>query len=285
MIPKIIHYVWLGSKELPEPLNSFVEGWRRLHPDFDVIRWDESNLDLSQPYFKKAMSCGAYNCVANYVRLSAVRDHGGIYLDTDVELLKALHPLLDNDFFCAFTSSEIVGNAVFAAKARHPFFEEACERFQDFVQGSVTGKKGPRYFTYLLNEKIAPKYSPQGFESDGIRIYPPRYFYPFHWKTDYSEDCVCDDTYGIHHWAATWTVQFRPKAVEKEVQQAIEWVRRDRYNVDEAFFPLDDLIKDLRARNEVLEENLKALKSSLSWSITRPMRSVKRQISRVKRFF
>src|SRR5882672_9752091 len=86
MIPKKIHYVWVGPKPIPGGARRFIAGWRALNPDYEIIRWDESNIDFSSPFVRSAYAVGAWNRVANYARADVLLKHGGVYLDTDIEL-------------------------------------------------------------------------------------------------------------------------------------------------------------------------------------------------------
>lgn len=89
MIPKIIHYCWFGGKELPIEVKKCIASWRKMCPDYEIIRWDESNFDVGQhPFVREAYKAKVWAFVSDYARLKVVYDNGGIYLDTDVELRK-----------------------------------------------------------------------------------------------------------------------------------------------------------------------------------------------------
>ena len=89
MIPKIIHYCWFGGKELPIEVKKCIASWRKMCPDYEIIRWDESNFDVGQhPFVREAYKAKVWAFVSDYARLKVVYDNGGIYLDTDVETLR-----------------------------------------------------------------------------------------------------------------------------------------------------------------------------------------------------
>ncbi len=91
MIPKMIHYCWFGGKPLPKDVLDCIKTWKKYCPDYEIKRWDESNFDVnSHPFMKAAYEAKAWAFVSDYARLKVVYDNGGIYLDTDVELLKNL---------------------------------------------------------------------------------------------------------------------------------------------------------------------------------------------------
>ena len=89
MIPKIIHYCWFGGKELPIEVKKCIASWRKMCPDYEIIRWNESNFDVGQhPFVREAYKAKVWAFVSDYARLKVVYDNGGIYLDTDVETLR-----------------------------------------------------------------------------------------------------------------------------------------------------------------------------------------------------
>ena len=96
MIPKVIHYCWFGGKPLPKTARKCLSSWKKMCPDYEIKRWDESNFDVNQNRFiSTAYEAGAWAFVSDWARLKIIYDNGGIYLDTDIELLKTLDGLLD----------------------------------------------------------------------------------------------------------------------------------------------------------------------------------------------
>src|SRR5687768_11037639 len=98
MIPKIIHYVWVGPAPFPDDALERVEAWRRLSPDYEFKLWHEGTIDFTPRFIRQAYGVGAYNRVANYARFAALERFGGIYMDHDVELLKSFDPMLGDGF-------------------------------------------------------------------------------------------------------------------------------------------------------------------------------------------
>ena len=97
MIPKIIHYCWFGGKELSEDARKYIESWRKFCPEYTIMEWNETNFDVGiVPYVKEAYDHKKWAFVSDYVRLYALRNFGGIYLDTDVEIVKSLDGCLEN---------------------------------------------------------------------------------------------------------------------------------------------------------------------------------------------
>lgn len=100
MIPKIIHYCWFGKGLMPKSQRDCIKGWRKLMPDYQIMRWDESNFDVNCcPYVKESYAKRKYAFVADVARLVALSEYGGIYLDTDVEVFQRFDRFLDLNFF------------------------------------------------------------------------------------------------------------------------------------------------------------------------------------------
>ena len=107
MIPKKIHYCWFGGNEMPEVVIKCIKSWKEIMPDYEIIRWDESNYDVKKcKFISDAYAEKKWAFVSDYARLDILYDHGGIYLDTDVEVLKSLNDLLDLDGFCGFETGK-----------------------------------------------------------------------------------------------------------------------------------------------------------------------------------
>lgn len=209
-IPKIIHYVWVGPKPLPEEAERFILGWRALMPDYQIMRWDEGNIDFSPSFIRQAYGVRAYNRVANYARLAALRDHGGFYLDHDIELLKPLDSLRQDECLVGFQTlkpdaRDVVNNAVIGAAPNHPFVRNALAAMDALDGGMDLGSRtGPGLLSKLLRESgpVTPGQTP--IVHGGVTLYPPRFFYPYEWQSDFTPDCITPDTIAVHHWDHTW---------------------------------------------------------------------------------
>lgn len=130
-IPKIIHYCWLGGGALPAEYESYIEGWREKLPDYELIRWDESNSQVDIPFVKEAYKQKKYAFVSDYIRLKALYKYGGIYLDTDVEVLKSFDPLLDCDFFIGYIFDCLLGTAVIGTQKGSPIIAELMKKYEN----------------------------------------------------------------------------------------------------------------------------------------------------------
>ena len=132
-IPKIIHYFWFGKKEIPENIQEYIRSWSRYCKDYQIIRWDESNYDVNKiPYISEAYKNCAWGFVSDYARLDVLYQYGGIYLDTDVEMLKNFDLLLNDEaFFGMGANDQINTGSGFGAIANHPFIKKLRDHYQN----------------------------------------------------------------------------------------------------------------------------------------------------------
>ena len=139
LIPKVIHYCWFGGKPIPSEFQHYIDSWQRMCPDYEIRRWDESNYDVTKnAYMKAAYEAKKWGFVPDYARLDIVYEHGGIYLDTDVELVKNLDELRYNHAFMGMDMSTQVSLGLgFGAAPHHPMLKTLRDAylgyaFQDF---------------------------------------------------------------------------------------------------------------------------------------------------------
>ena len=130
MIPKKIHYVWMGGKAKPKKIQKCIKTWKRKLKDYEFIEWNESNFDInSHPFVKAAYDNKKWAFVSDYVRAWAIYNYGGIYLDTDVYVIRKLDKLLDNKAFVGFERSDYPFTAVFGACKHHSFIKDMLDYY------------------------------------------------------------------------------------------------------------------------------------------------------------
>jgi mannosyltransferase OCH1-like enzyme len=250
MIPKIVHYVWVGPKPLPEDAKELIAGWRELMPEWRFLCWSEDNIDFSPLFVRQAHGVRAYNRVANYARLAALKEYGGFYFDHDIRLLKSVEPLCSQPGVLGFQTDtdagDLVNNAFIGAVPDHPFICRALAAL-DAMDGSFDwgANTGPGLLTRLLRESDGVKPSPDPYLASGMMLYPPRYFYPYPWDGKYTPECVKPDTVAIHLWEHTW------KAAPGRIAKVTKQCRK----VLTSLFPtmMSSIVKarDTRARNRL----------------------------------
>jgi chromosome segregation ATPase len=214
MIPKIIHYCWFGGNGLPAEYHSYIAGWQTLHPEWKVIRWDESNAPVTEPYLANALRLTNWSNCSNYIRLWALQQQGGVYMDTDFKLLKPLDTLLSEQCFLGFEQEPsgdagfIINNAIMGALPGHAFIE-ACfrELTTTFDASEQSDLSGPGLTTKMLQSQWGLKEYGLVRLPD-ITIYPTEYFYPIHVHNAYLlnnyREHISPETYGIHMWGRSW---------------------------------------------------------------------------------
>ena len=209
MVPKILHYCWFGPRPLPPAYAAYIDGWRQVMPDYTVVEWNDYTLPLV-PYVEKAYKYGKWANLANYMRFYALAKLGGIYLDTDIEVIRSFDHLLDNGMFAGWQSNGQVNNAVLGARPAHPFILRCLNDMSTLFDGT---ERATLSSPHLMTCKLAAIYNittEQHFDNlvevKGARIYPSRYFYPYWLGETFERDVhVVEDTVCVHHWAATWT--------------------------------------------------------------------------------
>lgn len=208
-IPKLIHYVWVGGRPLPKQTVAYLKSWQTTNPSYQIIRWDESNIDFSHPYLQQAQRLNKWANISNYVRLKAVYDHGGIYLDTDVKLLTSLDSTLQHSCFFEFCVKEEyfdwVNNAIMGAVPHHWFIKKCLKEITNSFDGSEAANlSSPTLITRLLKKIGLRHYCDQGLMIKDIFVYPLETFNPFNWKQKYSAKYITPATIAIHLWEKRW---------------------------------------------------------------------------------
>lgn len=220
MIPSTIHYCWFGRKELPDLYKRCIESWHKYCPEYEIKEWNESNCNIEETIFtKQAYECGKYGFVPDYFRLKIIYEHGGIYLDTDVEVLRNLDDLRYNQAFCGV---EYIGTSAlglgFGAVKGNKIIEYLAKRYKTerflLEDGSINEIASPVLQSQDLI-KIGLSYSPDVQKVEGLTIYPVEVLSPKSLRT--GEVCITDYTYALHHYDGSWLSGERlNQKVEKE---------------------------------------------------------------------
>lgn len=207
-IPKKIHYCWFGGKEIPDHLKRCMETWKKFCPDYEIIRWDESNYDYTKnQYMKEAYECGKWGFVPDYARLDIIYQEGGIYLDTDVELVASLDPLLHSNMFCGFGMNYTVnfGNG-FGAIAHHPMMLELRDVYDKYrfirPDGTLEMISCPYYQHPILQKKGFLLTRNQFQQIDDCVLYPSEVLSPYGLYG--LQKHITDKTIAIHHGDGSW---------------------------------------------------------------------------------
>lgn len=206
MIPKMIHYCWFGGNPLPELAEKCIESWKLYCPDYEIVRWDESNFDFdAYPYAKEAFEAKKWAFITDVVRLHALVTYGGIYMDTDVEVVKPLDSLLNYRAFSGFESDTNIPTGTMAAEKGHPLFIELLNDYQNqhFIQpdGSYDLTTNvTRITNTCLKYGLVRNNTLQTV--NGLTLFPKDYLCAKDPGT--KELNVTQNTYTIHHFDGSW---------------------------------------------------------------------------------
>ncbi len=206
MIPKKIHYCWFGKKPLPNLAVKCIASWKKYCPDYEIIEWNEDNFDVcSCDYVKEAFEAKKWAFITDYVRLKVLSDYGGIYMDTDVEVIQPLDSFLTEKAFSGFETEDAVPTGIMACEKGFPLFAEMVLEYENrhFIRsdGSFDGMTNVVYITEVCHKKgLKRNNSYQVVE--GFALYPKEYFCP---KSYLTKEIHCtENTYTIHHFSASW---------------------------------------------------------------------------------
>lgn len=213
MIPHIIHYCWFGGTKKPKSVEKCIASWKKACPSFEIREWNESNYDIHKhPYMEKAYKDKKWAFISDYARLDILYQYGGFYLDTDVEVIKDLLPLCDNEVFFGFERLDVINDGHgFGCASGLPIIREMLDVYDtDLVyeirNGEMHFVESPKLRTeVLLRHGLKPDGSRQKVEN--IEIYPIDYFCPKSYSTGIIK--ITDNTYSIHHFDGSWHGSYR----------------------------------------------------------------------------
>lgn len=211
-----------------------IESWRRILTGYQIKEWNDKTLIFENEYCRQAYDKRLWSRLSNHVRLHALYTEGGIYLDTDVEVLKDFEPLLKDRCFLGFQQpkedADWINSAVLGALPNHPFIRRCLKLTQALHTETGEFFRSPSVVTTVLRNMGLTNYGTQ--EIAGVKIYPAEYFYPFPWFSKFSADCITDKTYCIHHWEGSWLNQSGAHpGTDRHFKQLVLGVRRRIYKM------------------------------------------------------
>lgn len=209
MIPKKIHYCWFGNNPLPESAKKCISSWKKFCPDYEIIEWNEKNFDVNScAYSKEAYNAKKWAFVSDYARFKILYENGGLYFDTDVELVKSIDDITDKGAFMGRETVAELGVAPglgLGAEVKMPFYNELLDLYNSIhflkPDGTQNLKTVVDYTTELLKRHGLEK-STEIQCVCGIYIYPKDYFCPMDYFTGKLD--ITENTRSIHYYSATW---------------------------------------------------------------------------------
>lgn len=213
-IPKIIHYCWFGPKAIPELELICMESWKKYFPDYTLMFWSEKTFDVNEfPFTKQAYDNKYFAFVSDFVRAKVLKEYGGVYLDTDLEVLSNFTELLQgNEVVLGFENKTFVGTAMMATISDHFIFKEMLEYYNDL---SFVNSKGELEITAnpSILAEILEKYNIElnGDEQflNGVKVYKREVFFPK--KLAQNSFRIGEETRTIHHFKGSWLTERQKK--------------------------------------------------------------------------
>lgn len=228
MIPKIIHYCWIGGKPLPESVRKCIRSWKKYCPDYEIIEWNENNYDFTKNnYMREAFEEKKWGFVPDYARLDIIYTYGGIYLDTDVEIVKSFNDLLELEGFAGFETEKYVNfGQGFGARKGNSLIKEIMDSYENICfkndDGVLDLTASPELNTETL-EKIGLKRNGEYQSFDGFVFFPPDYFCPKSFEDGIIR--TTKNTYSIHHFEASWFTKEQQELKEARWKQKQKRIR------------------------------------------------------------
>ena len=211
MIPKIIHYCWFGGKPLPKSAETCIASWKKYLPDYEIKRWDESNFDVNAiPYTREAYAACKFAFVSDYARFWILYHYGGVYFDTDVEVIRPIDDIINRGSFLGVESNRngiytVNPGLGFAATQGTAVIGEVVNLYSTFHFINTDGASDLKNIVEITTDYLSSKGLQNTDEIQdccGFTIYPKDYFCPIDYDT--RELKITENTRTIHHYAESW---------------------------------------------------------------------------------
>lgn len=211
-IPKVIHYIWVGGAKKPDSVERYIQSWRKYCPDYKIIEWNEHNYNISSnKYTKEAYEARKWAFVTDYMRLDILDRFGGIYMDSDVEVLKNLDGFLNKPAFSSFEAgnpSEIFLPTGIMASEKGGSWVKYLKSYylpdRSFynTDGQIDMTTNTATITRMTVDKYGIKLNNKLQVFNDFVMYPSEYFCPKSWSTHKIN--ITENSYTIHHFAGSW---------------------------------------------------------------------------------
>ncbi len=218
---KKIHYVWIGNNPKPEKIEKCIESWRKFCPDYEIIEWNELNYNVNKcKYSEIAYKDKKYAFVSDYMRFDVLYNYGGVYLDTDVELLKDITPLLSTNFMGFERAGEINPGLIMYSEKGNKTLKEILDYYNSFNDNKIDYNVTVCNITTDILKKYGLTCENTLQKVADFTIYPTEYFNPK--GGDYGKEKITKNTYCIHHYLASWKSKPQQKLMEYKVKYGVK---------------------------------------------------------------
>lgn len=212
MIPKIIHYCWFGRNPLPSSAKRCINSWKKYLPDYEIKEWNEDNFDVNRiPYTHDAYAAKKYAFVSDYARFWVLYHYGGVYFDTDVEVIRPMDEFISKGPFMGWEKPGSTGvysiapGLGLATNKEQPLYQEILHGFEHLNFYDENGERNSYSMIPLVTDLLTQK----GLKKDGsmqviddVILYPSEYLCPMEYFT--GKVTITDNTYAIHWYTMTW---------------------------------------------------------------------------------
>ena len=206
MIPKTIHYIWFGGNPLTPLAERCIASWREFCPDYEIVRWDESNFDGgNNRYFQEALTAKKWAFASDYARLKILVENSGFYMDTDVQVLKPLDRFLSDEALSGFETESRISTGLMACRDSFPLFERLLHDYDDRRFIKPNGQPDLTTNVTLITQACLEEGLILNGEKQtvaGFTLYPKDWFCPKDWLT--KEIRLTENSHAIHHFDGSW---------------------------------------------------------------------------------
>jgi len=228
MIPKKLHYVWVGGGKKSEKMLHCIESWKKFCPDYEIIEWNEQNFDVNKSaLIKKGLERKNWALAADAMRCFILHEHGGIYVDTDIEVLKPLDDFLQHDFFIGLESKYWANSAIIGSIAGHPILGELVKLYSGDLALKMSNLMTVHIFSALLKKHYNIKSNGKTREHiEKIAVYRRDWFYPQSYLTHVVK--MTPNSHTIHYYTGTWGTpgQLKVLGVVRKLRLFYLWILR-----------------------------------------------------------
>lgn len=207
MIPKIIHYCWFGGNPKSELILKCIESWKKFAADYKIIEWNENNFDLNKyKYVRQAYDKGKFAFVSDVVRFDVLNKYGGVYLDTDVELLAPIDSFMNSSMFMGFDKrNKVASGLIFGSISNHPILADVLTYYDTTPFIMSNGNIDTTTVVTILSDVLtANGYVLDGkmIKDESLTVYPSEYFDPLDYENE--KLTITKNTIAIHYYAGSW---------------------------------------------------------------------------------